>query len=59
MNSNTVNIKLSGRIDSGNAPETEQNILAQLAGKGECALVLDAEELEYISSAGLRVILRL
>ena len=50
-------ISLSGRIDSNNAVETEERIRASLPGRGEDAVVLDAEELEYISSAGLRVIL--
>ena len=55
--SETKILKLSGRIDSGNAAATETELLAQL---GEATgVVLDAKELEYISSAGLRVILRL
>ncbi|MCR4615735.1 MAG: phosphotransferase [Clostridiales bacterium] len=53
-----MTVKLIGRIDSSNAANTEANINEQIAGfDGE--LVLDAAELEYISSAGLRVILRL
>ena len=55
----TITITLSGRIDSGNAQQTEQSILSQLAGKGTVAVILDFGDLEYISSAGLRVILRL
>lgn len=51
-------IKLKGRIDSSNAAETEMNINEQL-GDNVNELILDADELEYISSAGLRVILRL
>ncbi|MBP5618036.1 MAG: ATP-binding protein [Clostridia bacterium] len=51
-------VKLSGRIDSGNAAQTEQDLLAQLAGKSG-SVELDAADLQYISSAGLRVILRL
>ncbi|MBQ6162938.1 MAG: phosphotransferase [Clostridia bacterium] len=49
---------LSGRIDSVNAAEAETKINAAVAG---CtgAPVLDAAELAYLSSAGLRVILRL
>ena len=52
-------IELSGRIDSNNASQVEQDILAKLAGSGVESLVLDAEKLAYISSAGLRVILHL
>ena len=53
-----VTLKLSGRIDSGNAGETEQSLLAQLPEDKSAAVILDAEKLDYISSAGLRVILR-
>ena len=56
---NEVKISLSGRIDSANAAQAEADIQAQLAGKGKIPVVLDASELEYISSAGLRVILRI
>lgn len=53
-------VKLSGRIDSGNAAEVEERILKEIEGKAaDDALVLDASELEYISSAGLRTILHL
>ena len=55
----TQTVRLAGRIDSGNAAQTEQAILAQLAGQTSGAVTLDAAGLEYISSAGLRVILRL
>ena len=54
-----VVIPLSGRIDSHNSAKTEEELLARLAGKGTVPVVLDAQDLEYISSAGLRVILRL
>ena len=50
-------IKLSGRIDSSNAAECEKNINTQIENEGG-EVVFDASELEYISSAGLRVILR-
>jgi len=53
---NGVNIiSVGGKVDSTNAPEFEQK-LTEL--DTEAKLVLDLEELEYISSAGLRVILR-
>ena len=51
-------LALCGRIDSTNAAEAEKEIAAATEGfTGE--LILDAADLEYISSAGLRVILRL
>ncbi|MBQ2527637.1 MAG: phosphotransferase, partial [Spirochaetales bacterium] len=52
-------IKLSGRIDSNNAPQLETDLLATLAGKNSVAIEFDAKDLEYISSAGLRVLLRI
>ncbi|MBQ6183017.1 MAG: ATP-binding protein [Clostridia bacterium] len=58
-NKNTVVYRLCGKIDSGNAPQIEQEIFTALAGRGDVLPVLDAEALEYISSAGLRIILRL
>ncbi len=54
-----LTIFLSGRIDSSNVGKIEENVQAQLAGKGNIEVVLDATELEYISSAGLRMILRI
>ena len=53
-----MTITLKGRIDSNNAAQVEKEILSQLAGQAGAPLVLDAAGLEYISSAGLRVLLR-
>ncbi|MBR4131901.1 MAG: anti-sigma factor antagonist, partial [Oscillospiraceae bacterium] len=50
---------LTGRIDSNNAARWEKDILAQLAGQAGTPVTLDASGLDYISSAGLRVILRI
>ena len=52
-------VYLSGRIDSSNAAEVESAIYAIPDIKGYENITLDAEKLEYISSAGLRIILRL
>ncbi|MBR5620685.1 MAG: STAS domain-containing protein, partial [Clostridia bacterium] len=52
-----MKITLSGRIDSQNAAAVEERLFAQLAD-GE-PVVADADRLEYISSAGLRVLLRI
>ena len=54
-----MTLALQGRIDSNNAAQTEEAILRQLAENAPAAVTLDAEELEYISSAGLRMILHL
>lgn len=52
-------IKLHGRIDSSNAAAVEEEILETLKGCTSSSVVLDADDLEYISSAGLRIVLRL
>ena len=54
-----LTIALSGHIDSTNAPEMEKEAAELRQQYPHKALVLDMENLEYISSAGLRVILRL
>lgn len=60
QNTEPAAIRLSGRIDSNNAAQTEQDIRARLAAAGSPdRAVFDAAGLEYISSAGLRVILRI
>ena len=52
-------ISIKGRIDSTNAPELENEIRKVREGQQDLSVVIDCEELEYISSAGLRVLLRL
>lgn len=51
-----VVLGLSGRVDASNAAVWEQRILALIAA-GEKRLVLDCAQLQYMSSAGLRVLL--
>ena len=46
---------LEGRLDTVTAPELEEELRASLDGVDE--LTMDFEKLEYISSAGLRVLL--
>jgi uncharacterized protein (TIGR02172 family) len=53
---NTNIISLTGRIDTSNASEWEQKIMQQLSAEKEN--VFDASKLEYISSAGLRVLIK-
>ncbi len=53
-------IILEGRIDSTNAPEWEEKLLNELKEiPGNEDVILDASSLRYISSAGLRVLLKL
>ena len=56
LNGNSLTLHLSGRLDTTTAPELESVVDSSLAGVQE--LILDMEALEYISSAGLRVILK-
>ena len=56
---NPIRIELSGRIDSSNAAAVEKDLMEQVAGKAGTPLILKAENLAYISSAGLRILLRL
>lgn len=52
---NTLTINLEGRLDTGTAPELEQELDATLDGIEE--LYMNFEQLDYVSSAGLRVLL--
>ena len=52
----TLYITLEGRLDTNTAPQLEAELKASLSGVTE--LDLDFSGLEYISSAGLRVILK-
>ncbi|MCF0146415.1 MAG: anti-sigma factor antagonist [Eubacterium sp.] len=54
-----LTIFLEGRIDSANAAAAEQEIEEVAKPYPKAETILDLEKLEYISSAGLRIILRL
>ena len=56
---NVLYLELNGRIDSSNAEQVEEQIKAIREANPVMPIVLDAGNLEYLSSAGLRVILRL
>ena len=47
--------KVVGRLDSMTAPQFD-DVLMQIIGSGGSKLVINCEDLEYISSAGLRVL---
>ncbi len=55
LTGNDLFIALEGRLDTMTAPELESQLTANLGGVKE--LVFDLAKLEYISSAGLRVLL--
>ncbi|MBR3718488.1 MAG: STAS domain-containing protein [Firmicutes bacterium] len=52
---NSLVLALSGRLDTTTAPQLEEEVNSSLEGVKE--LTLDFTELNYISSAGLRVLL--
>jgi anti-sigma B factor antagonist len=53
--SDKLTLAVSGRLDTTTAPELDAELKEALEGVTE--LVMDFSELEYISSAGLRVLL--
>ena len=54
-NENVLNIALQGRLDTTTSPELEKELAGQLDGITD--LCFDFGELDYISSAGLRILL--
>jgi anti-sigma B factor antagonist len=55
QNGTALEFALEGRLDTATAPELEQEVKKSLDGVTE--LTFDFENLEYISSAGLRVLM--
>jgi len=55
MNGNALTIALEGRLDTMTAPELEAVLKESMDGAE--SLTLDFSKLDYISSAGLRVLL--
>ena len=55
LDGDKLNIKVEGRLDTTTAPDLEAEIKASIDGVTE--LTMDFSDLEYISSAGLRVLL--
>ena len=55
QNGTSLTITVGGRLDTTTAPELEAEMKKSLDGAE--SLVLDFSKLEYISSAGLRVLL--
>ncbi len=55
INGESLEVKVDGRLDTTTAPEFEESLKASIEGISD--LHLNLEGLEYISSAGLRVLL--
>ena len=55
QNGNELTLLLEGRLDTVTAPQLESEIKTSL--DGVTVLIFDFSKLEYISSAGLRVLL--
>ncbi|MBQ1342439.1 MAG: STAS domain-containing protein [Erysipelotrichaceae bacterium] len=55
LTDHSLNIKLSGRLDSYTSPELEESLFQDLDSLTD--LTFDLTDLAYISSAGLRVLL--
>ena len=56
VNGESATVAVAGRLDTQTAPEFEKELDTVFAGLKE--LTLDMSGLEYVSSAGLRVILK-
>ena len=54
-NANVLKVILEGRLDTTTAPQLEAELTSALSGVTD--LKFDLEKLDYISSAGLRVLL--
>ena len=57
QNGSSLVVELEGRLDTVTAPELEAELKGAIEGVTE--LILDLAGLEYVSSAGLRVLLSL
>ncbi len=55
QNGNELTIALEGRLDTTTSPQLENELRSCLNGIAD--FILDLEKLDYISSAGLRVLL--
>ena len=55
LEGSALTIALEGRLDTTTSPELEETLAASL--DGVTALVFDFTKLDYLSSAGLRVLL--
>lgn len=54
-NNDVLVVNVAGRLDASTAPQFEEDVMGDLADINE--LYYDLDNLEYISSAGLRILL--
>ena len=59
IKNNELTIYLCGRIDANNSEDIEREIFSAVDGSNSSDIVIDARDLEYISSAGLRILMKL
>ena len=59
LDENTLTLYPEGRIDTNNAIQIEKEALAAVEASPGADIVIDAKDLKYISSAGLRVLMKL
>lgn len=59
IDNNIITLYLSGSITADNAHELEDRIDEELSAHPECHIDIDANKLDYVSSTGLRVFLKL
>lgn len=59
FNNGILTIALEGKVDTSNAAEVEKDIFALVHENKPQGIVIDAQKLKYISSVGLRVVLKL
>lgn len=55
VNGSVLEVEVEGRLDTTTSPKLEEELRSSVAGI--TSLIIDFEKLEYISSAGLRVLL--
>ena len=58
MKNDALVVALEGKIVSANAGELQDEVDAALKETGAAAITFDAANLEYISSSGLRIVMR-
>ena len=57
LENGVLTVEMEGRLDTGTAPQAEKELEADVAAAQQ--LVIDMSALQYVSSAGLRLILKL